>query len=123
MRSTESTDSGKDDDLHRLFAQITAALSDGDLTFQPPFDHATSAALAANIDDGDIAQRLFEVTRLRETTYRVMITAVAPGVQDREVVNTTVPGAGLLIALLDGLIEEFVARHEEPPEEGEPHGG
>jgi hypothetical protein len=121
VRSTEPTDSGEHDDLHTLFARITAALSDGDLTFQPPFDLATSAALAANADAGDIAQRLFDVTRVRDTTYLVQITEIAPGVSDREVVNTTVSGAGLLIALLDGLIEEQLARQNS--EEGDPSGG
>lgn len=120
MRSTESTDSGEQD-LRRIFAQITAALSDGDLVFQAPFDLATSAALAANMDIGNIAERLFEVTQMRETSFRVVIQATAPGVEDRDVVNTTVPGSGLLVALLEGLLDEICARQER--QEGDPSGG
>lgn len=87
--------------------------------FRPPFDLATSAALAANIDGGSTAQQLFDVTAQRDTGFRVEIHAVAPGVPDREVIKTTVASTSLLIELLDGFIEEQLARNEE----GDPSGG
>lgn len=118
MRSTESTDS--EDDLAALFTSVVTALAEGNLTFPPPFDLATSAALAANIDLGDVAEALFTVTAQRETGFRVTVHATAPGVPDREVVNTTVAGSALLVALLDGLLDEY---HPYQPDEGDPCGG
>lgn len=117
MRSTESTDSDEQD-LRALFLKIVSGLAEGELTFKPPFDLATSAALAANIDTARIAQALFDVTRLRDTAYRVSIHALAPGVPDREVINTEVSSTDLLIELLDGLLDELVG-----DEEGDPSGG
>lgn len=104
MRSSESTGS---DDLDALFTSAVMSLAEGNLTFQPPFDLATSAALAANIDLGDLAQRLFDATAQRDTGYRISIHATAPGVPDREVVNTNVASTALLVALLDGLLDEY----------------
>lgn len=118
MRSTESTDSN--DDLDALFARAVAALTDGGSLFSPPFDLASAAALAANIDRSEIAHRLFEVTAQRDTGYRVAIYATAEGVADREVIDTKVDSTALLIILLDGLIEELLSRE---PEEGDPSGG
>lgn len=106
MRSSESTDS--DDDLDGLFAQVVSALTRGGLLFPPPFDLATAAALAANLDVGKIAEQLFEVTAQRNTGYRVAIYATAPGVEDREVIDTAVDSPDLLITLLDGLLEELL---------------
>lgn len=117
MRSGESTDHGEHD-LHQQFRKIMAALADGELTFRWPFDLATSAALAANIDHGQLAQDLFDVTAQRDTAYRVSIHAVAPDVPDREVINTTVPSTAMLMHLLDGLIAEYFSE-----EEGDPSGG
>lgn len=107
---TESTDSG---DLAGLFASAISDLADGNLMFPAPFDLASSAALAANVDSGEIAEKLFAVTAQRDTGYRVVIYATAPGVEDREVVNTTVTSTGLLLVLLDELIEEKLARTDE----------
>lgn len=112
MLSSESTDSGESD-LGGTFERIMGGLSDGDLTFQPPFDLATSAALAANMDKGDLAAALFKVTQARQTTFRVHIAAVAPDLQPRDVINTTVSGEGLLVALLEGLIEEILTMQEQ----------
>jgi hypothetical protein len=111
VRSTESTDSDEDDLAARFMAAV-ASLSEGELTFPSPFNLATSAALAANLDVGAIAERLFEVTALRDTGYRVAIYATAPGVADREVIDTDVRSTRLLISLLDGLIDEQCARLE-----------
>lgn len=121
MRRTDSTESDKDA-LKAGFAKAVGALADGDLTFTPPFDLATSAALAANIDTGAIAQQLFEVTAQRDTGYRVEIYAVAPDVEDREILKTSVASTNLLIELLDGLLDEYLAR-QESNEEGDPSGG
>lgn len=118
MRSTESTDSG--DDLDALFARVVSALTRGGSLFPPPFDLASAAALAANIDRSQIAERLFDVTAQRDTGYRVTIYATAEGVDDREVIDTTVDSSTLLVTLLDGLIEELLDRESE---EGDPSGG
>lgn len=105
MESTESTDSDEGD-LAALFAQAICSLAQGNLMFPPPFDLASSAALAANDDLGEIAEKLYEVTAQRDTGYRVRIHATAPGVPDREVINCTVTSTPTLIALLDTLIDE-----------------
>lgn len=105
MRSGETTDSDEDD-LAARFTQAVASLALGGLTFPAPFDLATSAALASNIDVGSIAERLFEATATRDTGYRVAIYETAPGVADRAVIETSVPSTPVLIALLDGLLEE-----------------
>lgn len=116
MRSTESTGS---DDLDALFASAVAPLAEGNLTFPSPFDLAASAALAANDDHGRLAVELFKLLALRDVSYRVTVHATAPGVPDREVVNTTVAGAATLVALLDGLLDEITT----DPTEGDPSGG
>lgn len=121
MHRSESTDSGKDDDLQEAFGRVIAKLSDGDLTFQAPFDLASSAALAANMDSGELAAALFRVTQSRETNYRVHIAAVVPDLEPRDVVNTTVSGEGLLVALLEGLIDEILSLQER--REGNPCDG
>lgn len=90
---------------------IVSALADGELTFAPPFDLATSAALARNIDTGRIAQALFDATQTRDTAYRVTIAAISPDDElAREIIDTTVASTRLLVALLDGLMEELHAR-------------
>lgn len=115
MRGTESPDA--------LFMAVIASLAQGELTFPAPFDLATSAALAANIDTGRIANDLFDVTAQRDTGYRVEVYATAPGVADREVIATRVPSTALLVSLLDGLLEELCARHNASTEEGDTSGG
>lgn len=109
MRRGETTDSDEDD-LAARFARVIAVLARGELTFPAPFDLATSSALASNIDRGDLAERLFEVTASRQTGYRVAIYATAPGVPDRAVIDTAVPSTQVLIALLDGFLEEQEAK-------------
>lgn len=105
MRSADTNRDGEDD-LDARFNTVIATLAEGGLTFPAPYDLATSAALAVNVDVGAIALALFQVTAARDTGYRVEIYETAPGVPEREVVNTTVDGTRLLIALLDGLAEE-----------------
>lgn len=118
MRRTEST--GPDDqDLETRFHEVTGVLARGELTFPAPFDLATSAALASNDDTGAIADRLFEITAQRLTKYRVLITELADGVDDREVINTTVTGQHLLITLLGEFVNELVDKLEK----GDPSGG
>lgn len=116
MRNTESTDSDEDE-LKDRFARAVGSLAGGALTFQPPFDLATSAALSANIDEGDTADRLFDVTARRETAFRVQIHAIAPDVADRELINTVVDNMDLLVGLLEDLLDEIA------PEEGDPSIG
>ncbi len=105
-----SSDSG---DLDRAFLEAVASVARGELTFPAPFDLATSAALSSNLDSGSLAERLFEVTALRDCRYEVSITALAPEGSEplrREILNTTAASTGVLVALLDGLLEEFEAR-------------
>jgi dethiobiotin synthetase len=89
--------------------EIVTLLSDGELIAPAPFDAATSAALASNLDRGDIAERLFDITAQREPTYQVHIVEVSAGVT-REVLNTTADSSRTLFALLDGLMDEIAAR-------------
>lgn len=93
--------------------QTVAAVADGELTFPPPFDLSTSAALASNIDRGWLAQKLADVTASRDCGYEVSITALTPGVPDpmrREIINTTVSSTRLLFTLLESLMDELEAR-------------
>lgn len=101
------------DGLLALFAAAVSSLAEGELSFPPPFDLSSSVALADNIDVGVIAQRLFDVTAQRQTGFTVMISAYAvdhPEVPQREVIDTRVPDTRLLIALLEGFLEELYAR-------------
>lgn len=108
--STGSDSSG----LYDQFMAIVSGLTEGDLTFPAPFDLSTSAALAKNDDIGDLAERLFAVTAQRDCGYEVTITALTedPGAEPlrREIINTTVAGTQLLLALLEGLMDELDAR-------------
>lgn len=85
--------------------------------FPPPFDLATSLALAANIDRGDLAERLFEVTAARDTQFEVAIYARCPDNPDmrRQIVDTTVASTKLLTALLDMVLDELDARAQTHP--------
>lgn len=109
VSNTESTDHHRDG-LLADFAGAVSSLADGDLTFKAPFDLASSTALADNIDDGGIAQRLFEVTALRDCGYEVRIMARSldhPDVDPREMINTSVRSTRMLISLLEGLLDEL----------------
>ncbi len=114
----KSTGDGSREGLEPDFATAVSSLAEGELTFPPPFDLSSSAALAANIDNGDGAVRLFDVTAQRDCQYDVQIFARMGGghgeeVRVREVINTQVPSTPQLISLLDDLIEELHARMEE----------
>lgn len=112
------TDSAADnrDGLLARFAAAVSSLADGQLTFAAPFDFSTSAALADNIDFGDTAERLFAVTAQRQSGYTVRIftnSSAHPDLPEREVIDTRVPSDRLLIALLEGLLEELYDRQEQ----------
>lgn len=114
LSDTEST--ADREGLKAQFQAAVAPLADGELTFQPPFDLASAAALADNIDSGRIAEMLFAVTALRDCGFTVHITAHSPAhpeLPDRELINTTVPSSRLLIALLDGLLNELDAHQHD----------
>lgn len=113
QRDLEST--GDSSGLRDQFMTIVSGLSRGDLTFPAPFDLATSAALAKNIDVGRLAEQLFDVTAARDCGYEVTISALNHDDGDpmrREIINTTVASTGLLVVLLDGLLDELDARLE-----------
>lgn len=114
MRSDAESTSNDSDGKRDAFLAAVASLDEGELTFPPPFDLASAAALASNIDVGDLALKLFEVTAGRDCGYEVRITAVPPGESTlrRDVINTSVASTGLLFALLDGLMEELERRHQ-----------
>lgn len=111
---TESTGRQRDG-LQGKFAVAVSSLTGGDLGFPPPFDLSSSAALADNIDEGPIAQQLFDVTAQRQVSYTVVITGRSlqhPEMPEREVMNTTVPSERVLIALLEGFLNELYERQE-----------
>lgn len=115
LSDTESTA----DERHDLLAKFAAAvvsLAEGELTFKPPFDLSSSAALADNIDTGVIAEKLFDVTALRDMAFTVSIHEHSlrhPELPGREVIDTRVDSARLLVALLEGFLDEIYARHDE----------
>ncbi len=116
MRSDPGSEADGKDDLIAQFAETIRSLTEGELTYPHPFDVSSAAALASNIDTGDIAERLFEVTAQRGCEFQVVILASMPDhpeMPGREVINTKVRSLRLLTALLDGLIEELTARRAE----------
>lgn len=113
---SDAESTGNDRVLSEDFLAAVADLAEGELTFPPPFDLATAAALGENMDKGELALKLFEATASRDTGYRVLIEALTPeGSQPmrREIINTTVPSTMLLFALLDGLLDEIEARRDD----------
>lgn len=113
-RDTESTHSDKDG--AEKFHVVVSALSEGALTFPAPFDLSSSAALAANTDEGRIAQELFRVTAERDCAYEVLIRAVPQGeekVGEREVLATKVTSKRQLIVLLETLLDELDPQESE----------
>jgi hypothetical protein len=100
--------------LIAAFMAAVAVLAEGELTFPAPFDLATSAALSDNVDEGLIAQRLFDVSVERECRYRVSIHELAPSdrpdAPSRALLDTTVQNSQLLLHLLDDLSSELQAR-------------
>lgn len=101
-------------ELFAAFMAAVAVLAEGELTFPAPFDLASSAALGDNVDEGGIAERLFDVSVRRECRYRVSIHELGPGdrpdAPSRPVLDTTVSNSQLLVHLLDDLSSELEAR-------------
>lgn len=113
MHGDNEAGAGGKNDVVEEFLRIVSVLSDGELTMPSPFDLPASAALAANMDRGDIAERLFEVTAARECGFKVTISAVVPGdpaVPDREIVDTEVRTLRALTALLMTTLDELHSR-------------
>lgn len=116
MRGDPESISNDREKLAAFLAAVTD-LAEGALVFPPPFDLATSSALALNNDLGDLAEKLFEVSALRDCGFHVQITALAPGTDTqplrRDVVNTTVGSVRLLLALLDDVAFEVEAQQNQ----------
>lgn len=111
--SEHAESTGRRDGLRGDFASAVSSLADGELVFPPPFDLPSAAALADNLDLGEIAERLFAVTAQRQMTYTVTITGRSPQhpeMPDRVLVDTTVPSENLLIVTLETLLDELYAR-------------
>jgi len=100
-----------DKGLAEEFFLIAADVAEGGLVMPAPFDVASSAALAANVDRGDMAAKLFEVTAARESSFSVLIVE-QQGDQARELINTTCIGQGPLFTLLDDVMDEIEARNK-----------
>lgn len=101
------------------FDTAVASLADGGLVFPPPFDLSSSAALAANLDIGSIAEELFTTTAARDSQFSVRIGELIgdqPELGQREILDTAVGSTTLLIALLEMLIVELRARQQETGE-------
>lgn len=113
QKDAESTSSDSEG-LESSFMGVVTSVTDGDLTFPAPYDLATSAALASNIDTGGLAEKLFDVTADRDCRYEVTVTALSPvGAEPpmrREIINTVAQSTQAMIALLDGLLDEIEAR-------------
>lgn len=98
------------------FLIAVSDLADGALMFPPPFDLATSSALAVNTDSGDLAEKLYDAAP-RTCQFEVKITELAQGAGfepvRREVVNTVVFSTRLLLALLDSVAMELQAPQQD----------
>lgn len=116
MRREPEFEADQRDGLLAEFAAAVSSLARGELTFPAPFDLSSAAALAANIDQGATAQSLFEVTAARDCAYDVRIVARCAGqpeLERREVLDTSVASTGLLVALLEGLLDELHSRMDD----------
>jgi hypothetical protein len=100
-----------DKGLAEEFFTIAADVAEGGLIMPAPFDVASSAALAANVDRGDMADKLFDVTAARDSKFLVHIVEIQ-GDESREVINTTCIGQGPLFALLDDVMDEIETRRK-----------
>lgn len=103
------------DDAADGFDSAVAPLARGELLMPPPFDFASAAALARNIDMGHTAEQLFDFDSSRPVHFHVRIHAISPDqpeLGDREVVDTVAQGANPLLALLETLIEEIAAQQQ-----------
>jgi hypothetical protein len=105
----ESKPSGED--LEQEFMKVAAGVADGGLVMPAPFDVASSAALAANSEQGDIAGKLFDVTASRASRFAVHVVELQ-GQDTRELLNTTCIGETVLFQLLEDLMDEMEARRE-----------
>jgi hypothetical protein len=104
-----------DAEIAERFTEVVAGLANGSLLFPPPFDFATSLALAANIDLGALAQQLFDVTAARDTKYEVSIYACSGDHENvrRQIIDTTVASTQVLYALLEHVLDELDERAQE----------
>lgn len=102
-----------DEDLDQRFMTIAAGVADGGLVMPAPFDVASSAALAVNDEKGKTAEGLFDVTAARDSRFKVLIVE-EQGADSRELLNTSCIGQGVLFQLLEDLIDELEARHQQP---------
>lgn len=111
----------------KSFMQVVAMLAEGELTFAPPFDLATSAVLAINPFFGDQVEE-FGAARRRVASYitytertrrqgngKILIEidqllTMGRRTLCREVVNTEVADEAALQSLIAGLAEELRAR-------------
>jgi hypothetical protein len=91
--------------------RVAGAVADGGLVMPPPFDVASSAALAANSDKGEMADKLFDVTAARASMFEVRITEIQ-GDNRRDLVDTVCAGEGPLFQLLDDVMDEIDARRQ-----------
>lgn len=115
MRSDAEKADGDREALVRAFNRVISDLAEGGLTFPPPFDLATSLALASNLDRGELAERLFDVTAARETQFTVQIKACSAQYPEltRQVIDTTVSSTQLLTVLLENLLDELYAKTQQ----------
>lgn len=93
------------------FVRVVGALTDGALTFDAPFDLASSVALAHNTRQGPDAMTHFDLNR-DGVCYDILIvekpTDSNSGIQPREIINCTVANRYAAAALLGSLAEEFI---------------
>lgn len=107
----EHTDTG-DRQFPESFARAVAPLTQGELTFPPPFDLVTSWALARNAETGETAMELF--ARDVDGSARRFCIRIhelppddRPGVDGREIVDCVVTGERAAAQLLAGLAAEI----------------
>lgn len=101
------------------FATAIGSLTDGALLFPPPFDLASSAALARNATDGSDAVTQFPLNRTG-TQYRILIVEEpvdgTTGIEPRDIINCTVQDRHAAAALLGTLAEELMLDEDESPD-------
>jgi hypothetical protein len=101
------------------FTAAVGSLNGGELMFPPPFDLASSVALDANTDDGDLALGLFDGTaNTRSLGFRLRVEQVLLDTPDgpvREVIDIVVTDVRQAKALIGILAREVTISPERLP--------
>lgn len=104
-------------DPQEQFSDAIASLTQGELTFPPPYDLVTSWALARNGNTGEAALESFaRDVNSSSRRFRIRIHALPPDdqpqISDREIIDVIVTGPRVAAQLLSGLAVDMTEGHD-----------